>query len=290
MAGCDLLLTGAGGFVGRHLAERARARGLAVHAAEGDLGDAAHVDALVARLRPAAAVHLASVRTRAGGDAWAWLAGDVALTGALLGAFARHAPGAPVLIPGSAAQYGLGADRPLREDDALAPVSAYGAIKCVLERAATTAALRGELRVIWARSFNHVGPGQGPDAPVAAWASRLAAAERAGGGVLKTGRLDVVRDFLDVRDVADAYLDLLATPAEGPVNVCSGVPVRLAELVEMLVGEARAEVRVERDPALERAVDPPLVVGDPARLRALTGWTPAVDLRASVHAVLEEWR
>src|SRR4051794_14523536 len=205
MAGCDLLLTGAGGFVGRHLGERARGRGLAVHAAEGELGDAARVDALVARLRPAAAVHLASARTRAAGGAWAWLAGDVALTGALLGAFARHAPGSSVLIPGSAAQYGMGANRPLREDDPLPPGSAYGAIKCVLETAATAAALCGEVRVIWARSFNHVGPGQRPDAPLAAWASRLAAAERAGGGVLRTGRLDVVRDFLDVRDVADAY-------------------------------------------------------------------------------------
>lgn len=212
------------------------------------------------------------------------------MAGAVLGAVAEHAPAAPVLFAGSAAQYGLGLADPLRESDALAPVSPYGASKCVLERACTEAALNGGVRVIWARAFNHVGPGQGADAPVAQWARQVAAAELEGSGTLRTGVLHVVRDFLDVRDVADAYLALVGSPARGAVNVCSGEPTPLARLAELVVAHARVPIELERDPALARRVDPPIVVGDPGRLRGLTGWAPRVELADSVAELLDECR
>ena len=118
---------------------------------------------------------------------------------------------------------------PLRESDPLAPLSRLrrGEMRA-RARLHASAALNGGVRVIWARAFNHVGPGQGPDAPVAQWARQVAEAELAGGGTLRTGALDVVRDFLDVRDVADAYLALVRSPAEGAVNVCSGEPTPLS--------------------------------------------------------------
>jgi nucleoside-diphosphate-sugar epimerase len=125
---------------------------------------------------------------------------------------------------------------------------------------------------------------------VPSWAKQVADAEAAGLGALKTGRLDVVRDFLDVRDVADAYLELVAGPAKGVVNVCSGTGVRLREVAEALVGLSGASISIEQDPALERAVDPPQVVGDPGRLRELTSWTPSIDLEQSLRDVLDEWR
>lgn len=205
----------------------------------------------------------------------------------VLGAVAELSPGTPVLVPGSAAEYGLASSEALTEGAPLAPVSAYGAVKVALESACLA---EERVRVVWARSFNHLGPGQRPDAPVAGWARQLAEAERAGGGTLRTGRLDVVRDFLDVRDVADAYLALVASGARGPVNVCSGRPVRLRELVDVLVGAARVEVAVETDPARVRDVDPPTVVGDPTLLRSLTGWEPERLLEDGLVEVLEEWR
>jgi len=257
-----------------------------VHVASGDLRDRAMVMTLLAATQPWAVVHLAASPRGPGADPWGALADDLTMAGALLTAVAEHAAGAPVLIAGSAAQYGMAHGAPLREGDALVPTSAYGAAKCVLERACTTAALNGGLRVIWARSFNHVGPGQGPDAPVGQWARALAGAERHGIATLRTGALDVVRDFLDVRDVADAYLALVRSPAEGPVNVCSGEPTALRDLALLLIELADAEIALERDPALERPLDPPVVVGDPARLRALTGWTPRFDLADSVGELL----
>jgi len=282
----QVLVTGAGGFVGRHLVDRAQALGVSTVASEGDLHSPEAARRAVAEARPSAVVHLAGVPV-GGSGAHVALAANAAICSNLLDAVAEHAPGIPLLVPGSAAEYGLGSPDPLIESAPLAPVSAYGAVKLALERACLAAE---GVRVIWARSFNHLGPGQGVDAPVAGWASQLVEAERGGPRVLRTGRLEIVRDFLDVRDVADAYLALVASVAEGPVNVCSGRPVRLQEVVDRLVGAATVEVSIETDPKLLRGVDPPTVVGNPGRLRTLTGWQPARRLEESLGDVLEEWR
>jgi GDP-4-dehydro-6-deoxy-D-mannose reductase len=242
---------------------------------------------VVADARPTGVIHLAAATD--GGD-WDRLADDVAMTGHLIEALADHAPGAPLLVPGSAAQYGMATPEPLAESSPLAPVSAYGARKCALETAVTAGALQRGVRVIWARGFNHLGPGQAPDAPVASWARQVAEAERSGGGTVHTGRLDRVRDFLDVRDVADAYLALLGSPAAGPVNVCSGRHTTLGEIVELLRGRASAPVDFALDPMLERGTDPVHVVGDPAHLHSLVSWRPRYNLDQSVGDVLDDWR
>jgi GDP-4-dehydro-6-deoxy-D-mannose reductase len=286
---CDVFVTGARGFVGRHVLERARSADLRVQSAHGDLREPDALDSQIAHARPRAVVHLAAARR--GGDPWRALCHDVAMTGAVLTAVARHTPGTPVLIPGSAAQYGMAAPRPLDENEPTAPVTPYGVAKSVLERAATAAALRGPVRVIATRSFNHIGPGQGLDAPAAQWARQLVEAETAGGGTIRAGNLDVVRDLLDVRDIADAYLALIRTQeAEGVVNVCSGVAVPMRCVAELVAGRATVSVSIERDPALARRVDPPHIVGDPSRLRALTGWTPTVSLEQSVADLVDAYR
>jgi GDP-4-dehydro-6-deoxy-D-mannose reductase len=285
-----VLVTGTTGFVGAHVLARAGARGLEAVAARGDLRDSETARALVAETRPFAVLHLASAWRRAGDDVWQALADDLLMAGNVLSAVAAFAPQAPVLISGSAAQYGLAGPHPLHETAPTSPFGAYGAMKSVLEEACTSTALRGDVRVIWTRSFNHVGPGQGLDAPVPSWAKQVAATEAAGSGVLKTGRLEVVRDFLDARDIADAYLELIASPADGVVNVCSGVGLRLQEVADTLVGLSSASISIERDAALERPIDPPHVVGDPGRLRDLTGWAPRISLERSLRDVLDEWR
>jgi GDP-4-dehydro-6-deoxy-D-mannose reductase len=288
--GRRVLVTGATGFVGAHVLARAPDMGLEPVAARGDLRDPETARALVSEARPFAVLHLASARAHSDDDVWECLVDDLRMAGNILAAVGSLAPDARVLIPGSAAQYGLAGPKPLAESTPVAPVGAYGAVKSVLEAACTSAALRRGVRVIWTRSFNHVGPGQGLDAPAPSWAKQIAETEAKGSGILKTGRLDVVRDFLDVRDVADAYLALVASGVEGVVNVCSGVGVRLREVAETLVGLSGASISIEHDPTLERDIDPPRVVGDPSRLRELTGWAPSIDLERSLRDVLDEWR
>jgi GDP-4-dehydro-6-deoxy-D-mannose reductase len=272
----DLLVTGARGFVGKHVMQRA---GGAAVAFEGDLRDRDHVESELARLGPRFVIHLAS-GLRAAGGALANIGDEVAMAANLLAGL--QGSGAVLLVPGSAAQYGMGAPGLIAESAPTVPVSAYGAANCVLEQISLQPAMRGDVRVIWARAFNHVGPGQGPDAPVPAWADAISS------GRVKTGRLDVVRDFLDVRDVADAYLALVRSGAEGVVNVCSGAPVRLSEVVVLLIEAAGADAVVEEDPALVRRVDPPSIVGDPSLLHSLVAWRPSISLDQSLRVVVAE--
>jgi GDP-4-dehydro-6-deoxy-D-mannose reductase len=287
MSSGPILVTGATGFVGRHVVAAATAQGLEVVATEGDLRDTAVARDAVERHRPRAVIHVAA-RPRRMTDVWETLADEIRMAGNVLNA--TQGTGAAVLIPGSAGQYGLSGDQALAEDAPAAPVSAYGALKCVLEDACLSAPLRGDARVIWARSFNIVGPGQGLDAPVPAWARQIADLERAGGGVLRTGSLTPVRDFLDVRDVAEAFLDLIGRDIDGVVNVASGEGVALQTVVDELVGGASVPIEAQADPALARRVDPPRVVADVTRLHRLTDWRPRFSLEQSLGDVLAEWR
>jgi GDP-4-dehydro-6-deoxy-D-mannose reductase len=295
VSGCDLLVTGAGGFVGHHVTARAEAAGLSVAAFDGDLADRAATAAQVAELAPRWVIHLAA-RARGAGDPapatdpWAGVMAELEMARSLVAALVQHSPNASLLVAGSASQYGMALPRPLREDDPLAPLTPYAALKCVLEQALTAQPLNAGLRVVWTRSFNHIGPGQPAGAPAADWARQVAEAERTGSGKLVTGTLDQVRDFLDVRDVADAYLALLRAEATGVVNVSSGVPVTLSDILEQLFALSSVELEHSVDESLRRPLDPPYVVGDPERLRELTGWTPQFSLEQSLRDALDVWR
>ena len=93
-----------------------------------------------------------------------------------------------------------------------------------------------------------------------------------------------------MRDIADAYLALVRSRAEGVVNVCSGVPVTMRRVAEMVVERSTVSLSLEHDPALSRNADPPYIVGDPTRLRDLTGWSPRVALDQSIADLLDVCR
>lgn len=290
MADGAILVTGATGFVGSHVMARAAELGLPVVASSGDLRDPAVARSAIEQSRPAAIVHLAARPRDRNPSGWDVLAAEVTMAGNLLRAADELVPGACVLVPGTAAQYGAGSPDPLPETAPTLPLSAYGAVRCALEVACLAPALRGSARVIWARSFNFIGPGQGLDAPVPSWARQVAEGETRGAIELRTGDLSVVRDFVDVRDVADAYLALVRSDFAGVVNVGSGDGVPLRRVVDLLVGRAMASAQVEEDAALRRAIDPPCVVADVGLLVSRTGWKRRFSLEQSVGDVLDEWR
>ncbi len=300
MAPRAILVTGADGFVGRHLLVRLAADfpAAALHPAGFDLTDAVAVEAAVARLRPDACVHLAAIAAigearDAPERAWAVnLGGTLALARALC----RHAPDCVLLHISSADAYGasFAAGRPLDETAPLAPMNTYGATKAAADLALGAMAHDG-LRVLRLRPFNHTGPGQSEAFVVAAFARQVA---RVAAGrqppVLRVGTLDARRDFLDVRDVAAAYSLCLAradTLAPGTVlNVASGEGRRIGEVLDALLALSGVRAAVEVEPARLRRAEIPLATGDARRVRAILGWAPAIPWETTLRDVLSDWR
>jgi GDP-4-dehydro-6-deoxy-D-mannose reductase len=306
-----VLVTGAGGFVGGHVTTALRAAGHTVHGLvhgsgagpadahavhAGDVCDADALARLVADVAPEGVVHLAAFANPAAAErdpAGAYRV-NVGGTLALLGAVRAHAPRARLLLVSSCLVYGdvPRTEPPVGEDAPVAPRTVYGASKAAAEVTALQWQRAYGLDVVVARPFNHTGPGQAPTYVCAALARQLAAIEAGRQEpVLRIGNPDPVRDLIDVRDVAAAYVALLAAGRPGGVyNVCTGVGSSVAEIVAQLRTLATVPVSVRIDPARVRAGDPERLVGSPERLAADTGWQPRIPLADTLADVLAEWR
>lgn len=300
------LVTGASGFVGRHLVAALRAQNAEVLACGGpaesdpafwplDLNEAASVREAFERARPTHVFHLAAqtfvpesfaspiatFRTNAMGTA---LVAQTALE------YARDGARPRIVFASSAEVYGERdpGDFPLRESLDLRPANPYAASKAAAE-AILLALTRGSgLDAVVARSFNHIGPGQNERFAIASFARQLAAIALGAPPVLMVGNLDAARDILDVRDVVAAYVALARGGERGNAyNVCSGSAVKIRDLLRELVAVARVPVEVRDDPQRARPLDVPLFVGSADKLRARTGWRPEVPLMRSLREIYD---
>jgi GDP-4-dehydro-6-deoxy-D-mannose reductase len=301
-----VLITGAGGFVGRHLAAilRERRPDWRLDLPEGpgaagglDVTDAEAVSQWIERQRPDIVVHLAAVAAVTASVKDPRLAWRVNLDGTLnvVLAMQAQAPSAHLLFVSSAEVYGdsLNTAQPVNENALLHPVNPYAASKAAADILVRQSAATG-LSATVVRPFNHTGPGQSEAFVAPNFASQIARIE-AGlqPAVIEVGSLDDERDFLDVADVVDAYWMLLERRSDPAVrnvfNVASGVALRIGDILERLLSAARQRIEVRVDPSRLRPAPIPRIVGDASRLRAL-GWRPAGSIDDTLQAVLEEQR
>lgn len=261
-----------------------------------DLTNRAAVEAAVAEFRPDVVAHLAahaSLGASAASNEDFWRVNFEA-TLHLAGAVARHVPNAAVLFVSSAEVYGYSfRDGPASEETYPRPTNAYARAKLAAEQALADV-LPATASLIVARAFNHTGPGQDTRFVLPAFAAQIAKIEA--GHIpprLMVGNLDAERDFLDVRDVCDAYVALLRCAAPGcreTVNVSSGRAWRIGDLLGELRAMSRRPFEVVQDPDRMRPSDIPRSVGSCAKLARLTEWTPKYAIALTLHDILERQR
>jgi GDP-4-dehydro-6-deoxy-D-mannose reductase len=310
----SVLVTGAGGFVGRWLVRDLLEHGYAVTGAlqQGseppsslngqeragvrwiplELLDSGSVRRVLGEPFDHI-VHLAAVSSGADarqhpGNAWAVNAAGTARV-LEVAAQQRHAGTADpsILLASTAEVYGAAASRPLVETDPVRPCSPYAASKAGAELAAMETSGRTGLRIIVARPFQQTGPGQDERFVVPALARRLKGARLAGARVIKVGNLQPVRDFLDVRDVCVALVALMERGRPGEVyNIATGQGIRLEELFGRIARVVGVDAITEVDPELMRPADIPYLVGDASKLRMEMGWAPRIPLEQTIADVV----
>jgi GDP-4-dehydro-6-deoxy-D-mannose reductase len=285
-------VTGGGGFAGEHLL-RLLPGAVAPSRDDLDLLDAPAVRAAVRETRPAAVFHLAALASvkrswEAPGET---LVANLRMTAHLLEAVRAEAPEATVLVTSSGEVYGPPERLPVTEDARLRPQNPYAVSKAACDLLAGQYADAFDMHIVRTRAFNHAGPGQGAEYVIGTLTRQVAEAEAAGASavVLRTGNPDSARDFTDVRDVVRAYHAAAELPA-GVYNVCSGRATSVRDLVELVSRVSTLPVSHEVDPERVRAHDVPELRGSAERLRAASGWRPAIPLERTVADALEAWR
>jgi GDP-4-dehydro-6-deoxy-D-mannose reductase len=293
------LVTGARGFLGRHVCRELDRRGIDVFAisrsAQGADARSIAISAtpsvadlvqILHRVEPSMVFHLAGT-TNADPIADLYQA-NVVLGVQLMEAALRCDVRPTMVLVGSAAEYGrpVRDDGMVRETDPCAPENAYGISK-LSQTLHGLAAFRRGLPVVAARLFNPIGVGA-PSANLLTSVLRQLASAHPGGGQLTTGPLAAIRDFIDVSDAAHALVDLAHMPqACGQiVNLCTGIGTRVQGLVDQLVATAALPIRHEIDLRLKGTSDLDVVVGDPERHRAFGLLIPPPDLERILGAML----
>jgi nucleoside-diphosphate-sugar epimerase len=280
-----LLLTGATGFLGRHILAAAtdwhvtRVTRAAEPTTSGELAlgpgpwTRADFSKALAEVRPNVVLHCAGAAHAP--DPRSCFDANTVLAAELLSAAAASSHPPRVVLIGSAAEYGVvpANAQPVVETFQCAPRTDYGVAKYAQTLLGIAATMRG-LPVLVARLFNPVGVGMPGQLALPSFARQIAGSEAR--CVLRVGDLSAARDFLDVEEAARLLLGLAAM-SDWPwpvVNVCSGRAWRLGELLDGLIAVSGIEVRAEADPALLRRGDMPILTGSIERLVSV-GLAPA---------------
>jgi GDP-4-dehydro-6-deoxy-D-mannose reductase len=301
-----VLITGASGFAGNHLALACVAAGDEVigfsrsgevSTGEGravDLRDLAATREAVRSAEPEIIYHLAALSSV--GRSWEHpvetVSENTATAANLLEAVRHEAADARVVWVSSCEIYTADQPLPIGEDGELGPATPYAVSKTAGDLLARVYADAHGLHIIRVRPFNHAGPGQRPIFVLSSLARQAAQARLAGAESIEivTGNPDTRRDFTDVRDVVRAYRLLAERGKPTVYNVSTGTSVSTTDHIRLLA-ELIAPTRIDHvvDPALVRKNEVMDRRGSHERLTADTGWAPEIPLRQTLADTVAWW-
>ncbi len=318
-----VLVTGAGGFIGRHALAPLIAAGHEVHAvssrrrAQHELAPGVHWHhadllvpgperALIGELQPSHLLHLAWC-TRPGAF-WTspenldWVQASLRLLRAfgehggrravIAGTCTEYAPErvthcveeVPALVPAHDGGTRASATRAARPTS-VRPATLYGVAKHALHMLAACWAAQADIALAWGRVFFVYGPHEHPDRLVSGVARAVLRGEQA----LCTSGTQV-RDYMYTPDMGGAFAALLGSEVTGPVNMASGTPVPVAEVVMAIAAAAERPELVRLGALSQRPGESQRLTADVGRLREDVGWLPSVDLHEGAARTVAWWR
>ncbi len=313
-----ILITGFSGFVARHFVDHLEHNGieseilgidiippqsdfnnysnLSVRFEQVDMLDGATVESVFGMFMPEYVLHLASYSS----VGFSWKNPVLTfknITGIhlnLLEAVRKYSPSCRVLSVGSSEVYGSVTEDslPLSEEHELSPLNPYAAARVSQENLSKIYCGGYGLDIITTRSFNHIGPGQKDIFVIASFAKQLVEIKK---GIkpekkLVTGDISVIRDFLDVRDVVDAYYRLMINGVTGEAyNICSGDGIGLNKIIDMLCSILKISIQIETDKSLIRPNDSRIIFGSNNKLTSSIEWQRKISLERTLADIIEYW-
>lgn len=303
------LITGVNGFVGqyfcRYLKEKEptsqifgidlllSADGFSDHFLQLDLKDKAKVFSIIKEYRPDYIVHLAALSSVA--ESWKAPATSVLNNTSaflnLVDAVRQADLSTRILSVGSSEEYGI-YDIPIKEYFHLHPKNPYAVARVEQEYLAKLYVDYFDVDIVMTRSFNHIGPKQGKHFVIPSIINGfIDILKGRSDNVLSVGNIDVVRDFLDVRDVVRAYYQILKFGQKRDVyNVCSGVGTRLSEIIELISAKMNIFPKLYVDPSKLRVNDILFVVGDNSKLKQELDWKAKISLDTTISDMIESYK
>ena len=294
-----VLVTGASGFVGRHTLTRLCACGYEVHALDNrvsqqlipdviwhqqDLFDFSSLAVVLADIRPTHLLHFAWYA--APGSYWRsienyrWLEASIAL----LRTF-HECGGQRVVMAGTCAEYDWNYGYCTEAITPCNPATSYGICKNALQEILSSYSHEVGLSSAWGRIFFLYGPGEHPSRLVSSVITSLLRGE-----VARCSHGNQIRDFLHVEDVASAFVSLLESDVTGAVNITSGQPLRLKDLILNIANNITVNSKVEFGAIDTPPSDPPLLVGNNSRLKNEVDWVPKYSLDQGIGNTIEFWK
>lgn len=286
-----VLLTGGSGFVGRYVLNALQHQGIEVVTVgraraqpsvpfiEADLLSSTDFGPLLQQVQATHLLHLAWYAEH--GKYWTsplnlrWTEATTRLVEAFCAA-----GGQQVVIAGTCAEYDWVHGYCREDSTPLNPVTLYGTAKDATRSLVMAVCAQHQVPCAWGRIFLPFGRGESTNRLIPSLID-VFRGERAPFGVNATA----YRDFLHASDVAEGFVRLLTTGASGAYNICSGEPVRLAEVVTTLASLLGADPEPVLALTTERPGEPPLLVGENLKLKAL-GWRPALTLAQGLERAL----
>jgi GDP-4-dehydro-6-deoxy-D-mannose reductase len=306
----NVMITGAGGFIGGFLARLSVEAGCSVlgldisepdEVAPGasfelcDVRDEARISGLLSTFRPDRIFHLAAQSFPTVSLLQPRETMEINVGGTVnLFECVRSSGITPVVVVAcSSAEYGpvASSDLPTKESHPLRPLHPYGVSKVAQDLLAAQYFANYSICSIRIRIFNCTGPGKIGD--VCSDLTRRAVEIELGmrSPSLKVGNVTTRRAIIDVRDMVRAlWLSSERCEAGEVYNVGANQIYSIQELIDTIGMHSRTSFSVEQDPALMRGCDEPVIAGDTTRFRSRTGWAPEIDLVGTLQDMLDWWR
>jgi|SRR5215469_8891214 len=302
-----VLVTGADGFVGRHLLQLLLKNGYSVAGTfyshrpqlkgiewlQCNIRERNEVDTLIRQVQPDHVYHLAAISSPTGSFAAERLVYDTNFWGTLnlLEAIRNFAPQSRILHVGSAQCYGKPNELPITESHELKPESPYAVSKAAADLLCYQYFCTHGLHIIRARPFNHTGPGQDASFVCSNFAKQVASIELGRQEpTISVGNLDIERDFSDVRDVVCAYELLIDKGTAGEAyNVGAGTPISIRDILSHLIGFCSEPVHVQVEESLLRGSESKKIYADIKKVSVATGWRSHYDVQTTLNDLFVTW-